>query len=241
MNIRDKLVAVAAATMAAMPGALAAQDAPADLAATDADTLRAGLQSRYDAALAATGDEGLISANDPRYTWASEAKVQCGIALGYLKSNTRDEVSISKCGFAYDQMSRRRVIRPAPVALPQPVPASRPAICDNSKPGIIFFEFDSDVPAADAEQTIRIVAANAEPCGWDRLVVVGHTDRSGSDSYNIGLAQRRAETVASLMERLGIDRSRLRVSAEGESNPRVPTEDGVRNPQNRRVEISVSQ
>ena len=240
MNIRYKFVAVVAATIAALPGALSAQEAPADLAAADIDTLRAGLQSRYDAALAATGDDGLISANDARYTWASEAKVQCGIALGYLKSNTRDEVSIAKCGFAFDQMSRRRVIQPRPVVVPQP-PVSRPAICDISKPGIIFFEFDSDVPAADAEQTIRIVATNAEPCGWDSLTVVGHTDRSGSDSYNVGLAQRRANAVASLMERLGIDRSRLRVSAEGESNPRVPTDDGVRNPQNRRVEITVSQ
>ncbi|WP_435417883.1 OmpA family protein [Parerythrobacter aurantius] len=239
MKKRYMLIA-SAAILAAVPVGVSAQESASDLASTDRDTLRNALQMRYDAALAATLDDQVISANDARYTWASEAKVQCAIALGYLKSNTRDEVSISKCGYAYDQMNRRRMAPARPV--PQPVqPIERPALCDNPAPGIIFFEFDSDVPGADAAQTIRIVAANAEPCGWRSFKVVGHTDKSGSDAYNDGLSRRRADAVASLMASLGIDRSRLDVSSQGEANPRVPTEDGVRNPQNRRVEITVSQ
>ena len=72
-------------------------------------------------------------------------------------------------------------------------------------------------------------------------MVVGHTDLSGSDAYNDDLSIRRAEAVADLMVGLGINRGQMTISAEGEGNPRVPTQDGVREPQNRRVEITVSQ
>lgn len=234
--MRKAITVVSALTMfSALPQALAAQDDAASLMGADIDTLRAEMQSRYDAALALSAS--VTDADDPRYMWANEAKVQCGIAIGYLKSRTRDETSISKCVDASDRMNRRRVVaaRPAPVA-----PTPPPEICSNVQPGLIFFDFDSDVPKAEAVETIRFVAGNAEACNWRSFGVTGHTDRAGSNAYNEGLSMRRAQAAANLMESLGIDRSRMTIRAEGETNPRVPTEDGVRNPQNRRVEITVS-
>ncbi|NNC60545.1 MAG: OmpA family protein [Erythrobacter sp.] len=220
----------------ALPAALAAQDDGPSLVSADKDTLRAEIQSRYDAALAVTSGGDLVSADDPRFMWASEAKVQCGIALGFLKSGTRDETSIGKCTDASDRMARRRVVAPRPAA---PV-APPPEICTNVQPGLLFFDFDSDTPKADAAQAVQYVAANAEACNWRSFGVTGHTDRAGSNSYNDALSMRRAQSAANLMESLGIDRSRMTIRAEGETKPRVPTEDGVRNPQNRRVEITVS-
>lgn len=216
----------------------AAQDSTAELMAADIDTLRSEIQNRYDAALTTTKDQSVIAANDTRYMWASEAKVQCAIALGYLKSRTRDETSISKCDYAFGRMRLRT--EPPPAAIVTPPPPRR-EVCTSVEPGIVFFDFDSHTPGPEATQTIQVVATNARECGWDQFRVIGHTDRSGSDAYNDALSVRRAEAVANLMASLGIARGEMTVSAEGESNPRVPTADGVRSPENRRVEITVSQ
>jgi outer membrane protein OmpA-like peptidoglycan-associated protein len=192
------------------------------------------IQQRYDAALAATLDPALTSANDTRYTWASEAKVQCAIALGYFKSGTRDETSISKCNMASEMMLRR----PAPPAPPPPPPPPPPA-CPSELPGIVFFDWDSAEVPPDAHQTAQFVSTNATRCNWHNITVTGHTDKSGSNQYNLGLSQRRAEAVANLLASSGVPSSSINTAARGEEQPRVPTADGVREPQNRRVEITV--
>ena len=222
------------------PAGLAAQETTADLMSADRSTLNAAIQSRYDAALVKTNDPSVVGADTVVYKWASEAKVQCGIALGFLKSKTRDVTSISKCNDAYNRMLRRPPTPPAPAPQPRPRPAPPAEICQNPKPGIVFFDFDSEVPKDGAVETIEFVAANAEACGWDNFQIVGHTDRAGINAYNDDLSMRRAHSIATLMTSLGIERARMQISAEGEDNPRMPTEDGVRNPQNRRVEITVS-
>lgn len=225
-------------TTAALTMILAApawgQDTTQDLMTMDIGALRGEIQQRYDAALTRSIDPAVVNANDTRFTWATEAKVQCGIALGFLKSSTRDETSISNCAMAASMMDRQ----PTPMA-PPAVATAPSEICSQRLPGIVFFEFDSAAPPAEAEQTIQFVAQNAGPCGWRAFDVVGHTDRAGSDAYNIGLSERRSEAVASMMASMGIPQSAITTSARGESSPRVPTEDGVRNPQNRRVEIGV--
>jgi outer membrane protein OmpA-like peptidoglycan-associated protein len=70
-----------------------------------------------------------------------------------------------------------------------------------------------------------------------RIEVSGHADRSGSDAYNQALSMRRAEAVAAELTRRGVPRTEMVIQAFGESRPLVPTADGVREPQNRRVEI----
>jgi len=238
-NHRFLLPALTIICAASASGAVA-QTSGGDLLSADGDTLRSELQTRFDVALAATGDSAVSSADDPRYMWASEAKVQCAIALGYLKSNTRDETSIGKCNYAFDRMSvvPAPVVR-APVAPPAPPPPPR-AVCQSREPALVFFDWDSFVVGPEASDTIRATADTARECDWSAFSVVGHTDRSGSNAYNDALSFRRAEAIADLMASLGINRNQMSISAEGEDNPRVPTEDGVRSPQNRRVEITVS-
>ena len=122
---------------------------------------------------------------------------------------------------------------PAPVA-PAPVvaPAQAPA-----RTYLVFFDFNRADLTARAREIIGEAAQNARRAQSTRIEVAGHADRSGSPQYNQRLSQRRAEAVASELVARGISRNEIGVSAFGESRPLVPTADGVREPQNRRVEI----
>jgi outer membrane protein OmpA-like peptidoglycan-associated protein len=67
--------------------------------------------------------------------------------------------------------------------------------------------------------------------------VNGYTDRSGAPQFNEALSIRRANAVAAELLRRGVPRNEIVTRGFGEANPLVPTADGVREPQNRRVEI----
>ncbi len=65
----------------------------------------------------------------------------------------------------------------------------------------------------------------------------GHTDTGGSVAYNMRLSRRRAESVAAELEKKGIPSSEIEIVAKGKRDLLVPTADGVKEPQNRRVQI----
>jgi outer membrane protein OmpA-like peptidoglycan-associated protein len=222
----------AVATLAfAQPGSAQAQA----LADRPVSELRGEVQNRYDAALAMTIDRSVVAADSNVYAWASEAKVQCGIALGFLKSNTRDAESLRRCDFAYGMMTRQ----PAPETPMTPPPPPT----ENCPPGVastFFFDWDSTVAPADAAQSVAFMAENRGRCGWNSFTVVGHTDRSGSDAYNDRLALRRAQVIADMMAGAGIPATAIAVSGMGERQPRIQTLDGERTPENRRVEVEVN-
>jgi OmpA-OmpF porin, OOP family len=235
MRVNHKMPLVVGALLAAgLPSAALAQDDAVSLAGLSGSQLRGEVERRYDEALRLTLDPAVISANDTRFLWASQAKAQCGVAIGFFKSGTSDPVSIGKCDAAW-----QRLMAPPPVVMaPAPPPPSNPA-CAEPVAGIVFFDFDVAVPPPSASPTLDAVAQNASACQWRGLVVTGHTDRAGSDAYNDALSIRRANAVADLLASRGLGRGMLEVSGQGETNPRVPTVDGERNPQNRRVEITV--
>ncbi len=70
-----------------------------------------------------------------------------------------------------------------------------------------------------------------------QLRVTGYADRSGAPGYNQRLSERRAANVAAALARLGVPRAQMQVGGRGDNDNRVPTAAGVREPQNRRVEI----
>ncbi|MCW5747194.1 MAG: OmpA family protein [Alphaproteobacteria bacterium] len=119
---------------------------------------------------------------------------------------------------------------PAPAMAPPP-PAPTTAQY------IVFFDFDRANLTAQAVQTIKQAAAAAKAGNKTRIGVTGHADRSGSDAYNMALSLRRANAVKDQLVREGIPAAGITVVGRGESQPLVPTADGVREPQNRRVEI----
>ncbi|HET9337366.1 MAG TPA: OmpA family protein [Casimicrobiaceae bacterium] len=71
------------------------------------------------------------------------------------------------------------------------------------------------------------------------VLVIGHTDRVGSDPVNDALARQRAETVRAELIRRGVDAENVQASGRGSRDPVVPTGPGVAEPRNRRVEIIV--
>jgi outer membrane protein OmpA-like peptidoglycan-associated protein len=71
------------------------------------------------------------------------------------------------------------------------------------------------------------------------IVVIGHTDRVGSDEQNDKLSLQRAERVRTDFIGQGLPADRIRAAGRGEREPLVPTTDGVDEPRNRRVEINV--
>ena len=71
-----------------------------------------------------------------------------------------------------------------------------------------------------------------------KVMLAGHADRSGGLSYNVGLSQRRNTTVRGYLESKGVSAGAISTQAFGESQSRVVTADGEREPQNRRVEVS---
>jgi outer membrane protein OmpA-like peptidoglycan-associated protein len=223
-----------AALLLAQPGGALAQA----LADRPIDELRTEVRSRYDAALAMTVDPAVAAADTGSYAWASEAKVQCGIALGFLKSNSKDAESLRRCDFAHGMVTRA----PAPPAEAPMAPPAPPA-AENCPPEVastFYFDWDSTVAPADAAQSVAFMAENRTRCGWRSFTVVGHTDRSGSDSYNEELALRRARVIADMMGGAGIPADTIAVSGMGERQPRVQTVDGQRTPENRRVEVEVN-
>ena len=90
---------------------------------------------------------------------------------------------------------------------------------------------------AQAKGIVDQAAANAGPAHVIRLTVTGHTDTVGSDAYNMRLSRRRAESVAAQLEKDGIPSGEIEIVAKGKRDLLVPTADGVREPQNRRVQI----
>jgi OmpA-OmpF porin, OOP family len=199
--------------------------------------MRAEVDQRYEAALAATRSAEIIRANDTRFTWASEAKVACGIAIGFLKTKTVDEDSINKCD---DYTTRMGYVPPPPPPPPAPAPVAVAAPCTIKLPQVFYFEWDVDRPPAEAADVAAATAQQMQACGWRDLKVSGHADKSGSDTYNAALSERRARNVADLLVGAGVGAGVVTVEAFGETMPAVDTPDGVREPLNRRVEVTTS-
>ena len=208
-----------------------------DLTSMEVRDLRSEVSRRYDEALAATTNPEVLGSLGSNYMYASEAKVWCGIATGFLKNLIRDKESLTRC-----ERYHRLMTAPAPVvAMPEPPPPpARSPACDSALAATLFFDWDSIVLPTNADETISFVTANKEACGWNRFSITGHTDRSGSDSYNDALSRSRAEAVAAKMQASGLSASALMVSGRGEAEPKVSTADGERNPTNRRVEITAT-
>jgi len=123
---------------------------------------------------------------------------------------------------------------PPPVAAPPAPPMAAPVV---RKVFLVFFDWDKDTITPEGMQIIH-EAADAWHSGAPVTIqVTGYTDRSGSPGYNQRLSERRANNVTVALVRFGVPRESMEVSGRGENDNRVPTAPGVREPQNRRVEI----
>jgi OOP family OmpA-OmpF porin len=123
-----------------------------------------------------------------------------------------------------------------PPAPPPPAPPAPPPP-PTHQVYLVFFDWDKYNITPEGQQIIQLAANQYRSGGRVTLQVTGYTDTSGSPGYNQRLSERRANAVAAALERLGVPRSDMVVAGRGQNDLRVPTPPGVREPQNRRVEI----
>jgi OOP family OmpA-OmpF porin len=107
----------------------------------------------------------------------------------------------------------------------------------NKGPYIVFFDWDKSDITPEAAAILDSAVSAYGNCANVPIMLAGYADRSGKPTYNQGLSERRNASVRSY---LTSRHPRWRITSQGfgESNPRVPTADGVRELQNRRVEIT---
>src|SRR5215468_1020001 len=102
---------------------------------------------------------------------------------------------------------------------------------------IVLFDFDKSNINAAGQAVIDEVLAAVKKMGTVNISATGHADRSGSESYNMALSLRRADAVREALIAGGVSPDTITVAGRGESEPAVPTPDGVKEQANRRVEI----
>jgi OOP family OmpA-OmpF porin len=132
---------------------------------------------------------------------------------------------------------------PAPVdAVAAPVGAygvdpSQPMAAENAM-YLVFFNWDSADLGSGAMNVLDAVGGEVSKNPPQTVNVVGHTDTSGASDYNERLAFKRANTVRDALVQRGVDASLIAVDAKGENELLVATPDNIREPANRRVNIS---
>jgi outer membrane protein OmpA-like peptidoglycan-associated protein len=125
---------------------------------------------------------------------------------------------------------------PAPAPAPAPAPVAAPAPAP-AKTYLVFFDWDKYNLTPRATDIIAQAASDSKTAQTTTIDVNGYTDTSGTPDYNMGLSWRRAKAVATQLVADGVPASEIQTQGFGETHLLVPTGPGVREPQNRRVEI----
>jgi outer membrane protein OmpA-like peptidoglycan-associated protein len=105
---------------------------------------------------------------------------------------------------------------------------------------VVYFEWDRSNLNQAALETIDAAVARARECNLAGIVIVGHTDTSGSQEYNQGLSERRAGVVRDALISRGAPAGAITTQARGETDLARQTPDGVREPLNRRAAVTIT-
>lgn len=103
----------------------------------------------------------------------------------------------------------------------------------------ILFDFDESALRPESRSNLQELAENLNEYERTDVLIIGHTDSVGSDTYNQGLSERRARSAATYLQQLGVAAERVRTRGMGEGDP-VATNDTAEGRQlNRRVEVVI--
>ena len=102
-----------------------------------------------------------------------------------------------------------------------------------------FFDFDKDTLKPEGRQVLDQVASQVGTVNLETLIATGHTDSIGSEQYNQGLSQRRANSVKAYLVNKGVPADRIYTEGKGETSPVASNSTREGRAQNRRVEIEI--
>ena len=153
-----------------------------------------------------------------------------GPAATTIKSSSTDNYNHSLL------VGLRYAFNVAPPSIAAPAAPAAPQ-AQAARTYLVFFDWDRADLTDRARQIIAEAAQATTRVQVTRIEVSGHTDTTGTARYNQALSVRRAQTVAAELVRLGVPQTAITTQGFGFNKPLVSTGPGVREPQNRRVEI----
>jgi OOP family OmpA-OmpF porin len=186
-------------------------------------------QAIIGAALPIAGAPGFALTADYRFIGLAGDRTYSGTPASIKMDNNYNHVVM--VGFRYNfGQAAPAPVAPAPAAVaPSPV----------SRSYLVFFDWDKASLTDRARQIVSEAAANSTKVQYTAIEVNGYTDTSGTPQYNQGLSVRRAQAVAAELVKDGVPKTAIAIQGFGETHLLVPTGPGVREPQNRRVEIII--
>jgi outer membrane protein OmpA-like peptidoglycan-associated protein len=110
---------------------------------------------------------------------------------------------------------------------------------DGSKMGV-YFEFDKSEITSNSKLALNKLVQIFKEYPETNLLVEGHTDDKGGDSYNLALSERRATAVGNYLKNNAISSSRLTINWYGETQPKVDNTSDANRAENRRVEFAIT-
>lgn len=103
----------------------------------------------------------------------------------------------------------------------------------------VYFVEDSDELTSESKPTMEKMKAELLRRPFPEMTVIGHTDSVGTAAYNDSLSLKRAEAVRRMLLQAGVSARSIEVAGRGSRELLIPTQEGVSEPRNRRVEINV--
>jgi outer membrane protein OmpA-like peptidoglycan-associated protein len=103
----------------------------------------------------------------------------------------------------------------------------------------LYFITEKDELTPESKLTMEQMKTELTRRAFPEITVIGHTDSAGTAAYNDALSLKRAEAMRQIMEEAGIPSKLIKSASRGSREMLVKTEDGVSEPRNRRVEISI--
>ena len=168
----------------------------------------------------------------PEFTWFEAGTPAITHRTIFLSDVNKQSVSLG-LRFAFNGPDAPP---PPPPVTPPPPPPPPPPMPDQF---VVFFGFNKSNISGEAMQVITDAATTAKEKGSASIVIIGHTDSSGSDAHNEALSLRRATAVKGALVNLGIAEDKISPTGKGETELLVQTGDGVKEPQNRRATIDL--
>ena len=211
------------------------------------DTSRPAFAYQGIAGISYAVDEALSIKADYRYLRTADESLALEHSYGGGYASSAYASHAIMIGFTYKFPAPKAAVAATRISMPPPAPAplvqapmAKPVVATPiAKNFMLFFDWDKSDLSPEARSIIQQAADNAKKNHSVVIKATGYTDLSGTEPYNLKLSVRRGDAVKAMLVQMGIPAEEIAVVGKGKSDPLVPTKDGVREAQNRRVTITL--